>query len=489
MHFDFLSAASVWLTYLIQVACAYLITWVLCRFISNTRIRLRLWSAFLALAVAGWLLKFADGISSGIRAQHAHILGSGAGATASLLHWSLPVETSWTNYFSRFLPWTGWLYAAIVSALLVQFCIKWWQLRRLLRSSQKPSCELDSVFQRLCREMRAPSCELRVLPELRSPAAACWWRPRVLLPSELAPQIEAQQLTDVLRHELIHVRRRDYLWDRIAALACRFVFFHPAVWLAYRRLRWERELVCDQAVVEHRGEQRLQYANCLTTLARQWFLGKEASAAIDFASAPSLLSARVHALLREPSSHPRLQKTGAAGMILCALTLTLWLVPGLEFMLYRSSHESTATEAYASSLSTQINPILSKAIQPRMDQIQPKLGHAQAKIDIAKFDREERPIATYTKPSTRLQNQLASKASLDPEIEYDGATRQNESSVEVWKESPVSTNQPTTPTWQDAVGTVITGVALSRREKTDSGQQPSTSGEQPAQTEPSDGPN
>ena len=79
------------------------------------------------------------------------------------------------------------------------------------------------------------------------------------------------------------------------------------LWLAYRRLSWERELVCDEAVVEHRGERRVEYADCLATLARWWFQGNEGITAIDFASSPSLIATRVRALLREPIAHSPLR--------------------------------------------------------------------------------------------------------------------------------------------------------------------------------------
>ena len=99
------------------------------------------------------------------------------------------------------------------------------------------------------------------------------------------------------------LRQHDYLWDRLAALVCRLVFFHPLVWLAYRRLRWERELACDHAVVEKREESRLAYAECLTRLAR-WFAEENTrSEGIGFSSSESLLAVRVRALLREPSAY------------------------------------------------------------------------------------------------------------------------------------------------------------------------------------------
>ena len=84
--------------------------------------------------------------------------------------------------------------------------------------------------------------------------------------------------------------------------------FIPLVWLAYRHLRWERELACDHAVVEKRAESRLTYAECLTRLAR-WFAEENTrSEGIGFSSSESLLAVRVRALLCEPSADSNLRK-------------------------------------------------------------------------------------------------------------------------------------------------------------------------------------
>jgi beta-lactamase regulating signal transducer with metallopeptidase domain len=72
------------------------------------------------------------------------------------------------------------------------------------------------------------------------------------------------------------------------------VFFHPAVWLAHRRLRRERELACDLAVVQASADRRLPYAECLVKLVRWCFLARKNSPdAIGFSSSESMLTTRV----------------------------------------------------------------------------------------------------------------------------------------------------------------------------------------------------
>jgi len=70
-------------------------------------------------------------------------------------------------------------------------------------------------------------------------------RPRLLLPGGLVSAFSQEELRHVFLHELAHIRRRDIpvAW---AALMLQIVhWFNPLVWLAFYRLRTDRELACD----------------------------------------------------------------------------------------------------------------------------------------------------------------------------------------------------------------------------------------------------
>ena len=343
-----LAAVSTWMTYLIQVAFVYLVVWGLCLLVPNARVRLRMLGFFLFLATAYWIF-----LSIPHSATAVDVLSVTAAAPAHELApgWSWAIPQFVATHLSRFSIWLLTTYAAIVLMLLLQSAAKSWSLKRFLATGCEAPSDIDNIFEGLCREMCVPRCRLVLMHGLRSPATANWWRPYILLPAELALDLDEHQLANVLRHELIHIRRHDYLWDRLATVACRVVFFHPVMWLAHRRLRWERELACDEAVVRHNNEHRVEYAECLTTLARWWFLAdKNSPGAIGFASSASLLGTRVRALLVEPASCSIYQRGARAVLISVVLAVTAMSLPGMRLSFYWSRPQDGITRPETTSI-------------------------------------------------------------------------------------------------------------------------------------------
>src|SRR6202521_4358872 len=230
-----LSAVSMWITFSVQIACGYVLARILSALFRSHRVRLRLWTCFLLLTVSGWIF-----LSAPIPAGRSIEVPTVAAQQSSAPHWSWPVSDSLDkDDMDRLGAWAAWIYLSVVTILLLQLLAKRLRLDLILRNRQEPSPELLVIFGTLCREMGVRRCQLSLLAQLRSPATTGCFRPHVLLPMELVPRLNSDEVAQILRHELIHVKQQDYFWDRLAALACRILFFHPAVWLAYRRMRWE----------------------------------------------------------------------------------------------------------------------------------------------------------------------------------------------------------------------------------------------------------
>jgi len=93
-------------------------------------------------------------------------------------------------------------------------------------------------------------------------------RPIVLVPAFVASwPLERVQV--VLRHELAHIQRRDWLVLMAAELLRAVHWFNPLVWIACRHLRLESERACDDVVLQH-GVEGPAYATQLLDIARSF---------------------------------------------------------------------------------------------------------------------------------------------------------------------------------------------------------------------------
>ncbi|HTU26563.1 MAG TPA: M56 family metallopeptidase, partial [Pirellulales bacterium] len=102
-----------------------------------------------------------------------------------------------------------------------------------------------------CREACGLSRPVRLLTAEGNvgPATCGVGQPRIVLPKKLLGRLTREQLRLVLMHELVHVARRDMLWEGLLAPLVMLHWFHPVGWVSRYFLRRERELACDAAVL------------------------------------------------------------------------------------------------------------------------------------------------------------------------------------------------------------------------------------------------
>ncbi len=450
-----LASLSLWITYCVQVALAYLTMLCICAFIQNPRARVRMWGGFLFLTITTWLLLCVPTQSLG--PLH-FAFRSISLPPASHLRVALPVKSVWASYLAKLTTAAWVVYISVWLASLLRSLFKSMRLRAVLRQRQEPSPQSQLLFVKLCSELGISHSELSLVSELRSPGTCYWLRSHVLLPAELVPQLDSDQLADVLRHELIHVRQHDYLWDQLAALGCGLVFFHPLMWLAYRRLRWERELACDYRVVEERAEARVPYAECLTRLARRFGEGSRASEGIGFSSSKSLLDIRVRALLTEPSSDSTFRKAARGGLVAILTTVALFSIPGLGLSLYSP---------------VPLAALLTRSRHLPKNSIGKKPLSSLAKATTAKSpwkplqSEPPLPIELFLDSQSRslpVLQESSPEGTSTAEARYTHSERGNDSarlhtSGPAWDESPMPLASP--PKWRRlAVGAITGGVAL-----------------------------
>lgn len=209
-----------------------------------------------------------------------------------------------------------------VALLLVRLAFEMWRLR-CLRRKGLPAPELRRLFQKVtgATQMRRP-VELLLHEDIPAPLTCGVLRPAILLPSNAIKWSE-DDVRRAMIHELEHVRRGDWAMQLMARTACACYWFHPLVWVAWRRLALEAERACDDAVV--RREDGTDYADQLVSLARRMSHTAE-QAALGMAKR-SDLSARVTAVLDGAQRRERAGVFAAAAVIGASAFLVVGLGP------------------------------------------------------------------------------------------------------------------------------------------------------------------
>ena len=124
---------------------------------------------------------------------------------------------------------------------------------------------------------------VREYPGAVSPVIAGFLKPVLVLPPE---QYGEEELYFILKHELIHFKRRD-VWFKLLLMQTNALhWFNPLIWLMHREAVVDMELACDERVVQGKGYRiRKAYTETLlstlrgrktagTTLYTQFYGGK-----------------------------------------------------------------------------------------------------------------------------------------------------------------------------------------------------------------------
>jgi len=231
----------------------------------SARLRYGLCCAALAIMtvlpfVTAWILY--HGTVAAIAPSGRADIAAGANAV------TLPAPASLPAWFAILETWALQVWFAGVLVFAQRLIRSSRHIARLQHDGDAAGAPLIATVSRLARQMnvRLP-IDVLISRLIDSPSVAGWLRPVILLPAATLMNLTVQQLETVLAHELAHIRRHDYLINILQNLAETLFFYQPAIWWVSSRIRHERELCCDDLVVEVCGD-AIGYARALTKLER-----------------------------------------------------------------------------------------------------------------------------------------------------------------------------------------------------------------------------
>ncbi len=199
------------------------------------------------------------------------------------------------------------IWALGIAVVLMQWLLSWWRIRRTERQSV-PHDTFRGIPVLLSPTLRQQRIE---------PGVFGLWRQRILIPEGMETALTPAEYEAVLSHEWSHVQRRDNLAAVVQMLTEAIFWFYPVIWLVGRRLNEERELACDQAVLEHAGPDQVEsYAEGILKVCKLYTPSPLPCAA---GIAGADLRARVESILK--NARPRALDKGRRWILTAALVV------------------------------------------------------------------------------------------------------------------------------------------------------------------------
>jgi beta-lactamase regulating signal transducer with metallopeptidase domain/beta-lactamase class D len=169
----------------------------------------------------------------------------------------------------KFLPWLilSWMVGVVIYAIKLGgslFCAA--NLRRLTVTPSNPKLEdmVNELTSRLSIKRKIKICESSLI---NVPMTTGWLYPLILIPPSSLLGLTPFQLQMIIAHELIHIKRFDFLINFLQSVVEILLFFHPAAIWTSKKIREEREYVCDDLTLAL-CKDSVGYARALTKVAR-----------------------------------------------------------------------------------------------------------------------------------------------------------------------------------------------------------------------------
>jgi Zn-dependent protease with chaperone function len=206
----------------------------------------------------------------------------------------IPVSSS----VNRWIPCLSGIYLGVLIFRFLQYAFQSYAWNKF-NPGKTLSSELQSFVDRYAKLIGIYKRVQVYISDLADTAQTSgFFKPFILLPISLVTRLSPKQVEAILIHELFHIRRNDYVINICMSCFRSIFFFNPFAQLFYKALTRERELACDDGVLEL-GFAAKQYAEALFCLEKFRQIQPDFSLAAD-GNKPWLLMERICRLLGKP---------------------------------------------------------------------------------------------------------------------------------------------------------------------------------------------
>lgn len=156
-----------------------------------------------------------------------------------------------------------WIYAMVVVWRWAILAFGYASLHRANHSYAKPDVHFKLYTEARSREMGIRRrVRLYIAQHIHTPLTYGFLKPVILLPATMVTGMSVREIEMILLHELSHIRYKDYLLNIYLLIVQQVYFFNPFFRAMAQKIRLERELNCDQWVLQYRYP-AVEYAETL----------------------------------------------------------------------------------------------------------------------------------------------------------------------------------------------------------------------------------
>lgn len=220
----------------------------------------------------------------------------------------------------------GWIWLAGAAGMTLWVLLGSGRLWRAVRSQRPLTDQKTLDLLEACKARMRVRTPLVIVPtdSISTAAIFGFLRPRLLLPRSLIETAGEQELRCIFLHELAHLKRHDIPLGWLTAILQILHWFNPLVWVAFSRMRADRELACDAlALSSLPSEESREYGRSIVSLLERFSQRRRLPALAGILESKSQLKRRITMIARSEKGSYRWSAFAVAALVaLGGLTLT-----------------------------------------------------------------------------------------------------------------------------------------------------------------------
>jgi beta-lactamase regulating signal transducer with metallopeptidase domain len=222
------------------------------------------------------------------------------------INWQRILLLSWLSVS------TGMLTLGSISFLLT--------LRRFKQARHPASDELLATLAQIAREMHLRQVpRVLIASAVSSPAVTGLLRPTLLLPADFDREFTPAEARLVLKHELMHLKRGDLPLNALMCVLMALHWFNPLLWIAFFKIRADREAACDAQVLHDAPhDRRIAYGHALLKVETAFCPRGFSLGFVGIFQRGATLRSRIQSIAAHRAPHPAMK----ALITLCIVLMT-----------------------------------------------------------------------------------------------------------------------------------------------------------------------